>query len=201
VGLRIFIIAAALLSIERLWYAWVWRAPEDFKAWCARSLPAWIGDPVDVVRLFFFLFKILQCSVFLAWCLIQSDGSLLPRDGTTLSLMAGTALIIAGQILNVSVFYRLGKVGVFYGSKLGYRVRWSKRFPFSYLEHPQYVGAVLSIWGFFLIMRFPHPDWYMLPALETVYYTLGAYLEGADPRIVCTARPDSVNDQIHSDAS
>ena len=35
----------------------------------------------------------------------------------------------------------------------------------------------MSIWGFFLIMRFPHGDWFVLPALETVYYALGAYYE------------------------
>jgi hypothetical protein len=29
----------------------------------------------------------------------------------------------------------------------------------------------------FLIMRFPHADWYLLPAIETVYYVLGAYCE------------------------
>jgi hypothetical protein len=36
---------------------------------------------------------------------------------------------------------------------------------------------VLSIWGFFLLMRFPHGDWYVIPALESVYYLAGAYLE------------------------
>ena len=46
-----------------------------------------------------------------------------------------------------------------------------------WFKHPQYTGALLSIWGFFLVMRFPHDDWYILPALETVYYVLGAYFE------------------------
>jgi methylene-fatty-acyl-phospholipid synthase len=167
-------LAAGLLSLERVWYACVWRAPDAFKAWCARSA---LGEPVDVMRLSFFGFKILQCSVFLAWCLIHGDGSLLPLGGNALSLAAGTGLVVAGQILNVSVFYRLGKVGVFYGNKLGYRVPWCRKFPFSCLRHPQYVGALLAIWGLFLIMRFPHDDWYLLPALETVYYTLSAYAE------------------------
>jgi methylene-fatty-acyl-phospholipid synthase len=94
-----------------------------------------------------------------------------------LSLGIGGTLIVAGQILNCGVFYRLGKVGVFYGNKLGYDIPWSRAFPFSLFKHPQYVGTVCSIWGFFLIMRFPHQDWYMLPALETVYYVLGASLE------------------------
>ena len=89
----------------------------------------------------------------------------------------GGAMIIIGQILNISVFYRLGKVGVFYGNILGYELPWCREFPFSWLKHPQYVGTVLSIWGFFLVMRFPHEDWYLLPSLETVYYAFGAYCE------------------------
>jgi len=85
--------------------------------------------------------------------------------------------LIGGQILNISVFYRLGKVGVFYGNKFGYPTSWVRKFPFSCLRHPQYIGALLSIWGFFLVMRSPQDDWYILPALETLYYVLGAYWE------------------------
>jgi hypothetical protein len=77
----------------------------------------------------------------------------------------------------VSVFCRLGKVGVFYGNKLGYEISRCHAFPFSVLAHPQYVGTLLSIWGFFLVMRFPHDDWYLLPTVETVYYVLGIYYE------------------------
>jgi methylene-fatty-acyl-phospholipid synthase len=80
-------------------------------------------------------------------------------------------------MLNMSVFYRLGKVGVFYGNKFGYALPWCQALPFSLLRHPQYVGTVLAIWGLFLLVRFPHDDWYMLPALETLYYALGAHFE------------------------
>jgi hypothetical protein len=45
--------------------------------------------------------------------------------------------------------------------------------------HPQYVGVALTIWGVFLILRFPHGDWMVPPALETAYYILGARLERA----------------------
>jgi methylene-fatty-acyl-phospholipid synthase len=86
-------------------------------------------------------------------------------------------LIVLGQVLNLSVFFRLGKLGVFYGNRFGYPVLWCRRFPFSWFKHPQYTGALLSIWGFFLVMRFPHDDWYLLPALETVYYVVGAHFE------------------------
>ena len=39
------------------------------------------------------------------------------------------------------------------------------------------MGTVLTIWGIFLAARFPHPDWYLLPAVETVFYVVGAHLE------------------------
>jgi phosphatidyl-N-methylethanolamine N-methyltransferase len=35
----------------------------------------------------------------------------------------------------------------------------------------------MTIWGVFLIARFPNPDWFVLPVLETAYYAIGARLE------------------------
>ena len=87
------------------------------------------------------------------------------------------ALLAAGQLLNVTVFHRLGTTGVFYGNRFGFEVQWCRAFPYSWLEHPQYVGAILSIWGCFAIMRYPQPDWYVLPALESLYYALAARFE------------------------
>ena len=86
-------------------------------------------------------------------------------------------LIAAGQTLNVSVFRALGKTGVFYGNRLGQPVPWKRTFPFTWFEHPQYLGTVLTIWGFFVLMRFPAHDWLFVPVLETVYYAVGAYFE------------------------
>jgi methylene-fatty-acyl-phospholipid synthase len=148
-----------------------------FRALCARPLLAWIGEPVDILHLFFCGFKILQCAVIFTWCYIYGHGSLLPANGIAWSLGLGALMVAVGQALNLAVFHRLGKIGVFYGNKFGHRIPWSQKFPFSCLKHPQYIGALLSIWGFFLVMRFPQDDWYILPALETVYYALGAYLE------------------------
>jgi methylene-fatty-acyl-phospholipid synthase len=173
----VFVCAAALLSLERICYLWIWRAPDAFRALCAHLLLAWIGEPVEVLRFLFCGFKILQCAVFFTWCFIYGHGSLLPANGSAWSLGLGAMMVAAGQGLNVAVFHRLGKIGVFYGNKFGYRIPWSRKFPFSCLKHPQYLGALLSIWGFFLVMRFPHDDWYLIPALETAYYVLGAYLE------------------------
>ena len=135
------------------------------------------GQPVDVLRKLFYGFKGVQLGVFLWWCVVYGQESNTLVSSDTAALGGGALLIVVGQLLNFMVFYRLGKVGVFYGNKLGYTVPRCSLFPFSVLRHPQYVGAVSSIWGFFLAMRFPHDDWYLLPVLETVYYAWGAYLE------------------------
>jgi hypothetical protein len=64
------------------------------------------------------------------------NGALLPLSGSVLYFSLGAVLIVVGQILNASVFYRLGKVGAFYGERFGYEVPWCRKFPFSWLKHP-----------------------------------------------------------------
>jgi phosphatidyl-N-methylethanolamine N-methyltransferase len=177
-SLWLLLVAAALLSLERLCYLYISHTPERFRRFCQRPAVASLGEPVEVLQKLFYGFKALQFAVFLGWCYVHGQGSLAPVGRGVLPLAIGGALIVVGQMLNGAVFYRLGKVGVFYGNKLGYEIPWSQEFPFSWFKHPQYVGTVCSIWGFFVVMRFPHHDWYMLPALETVYYALGAAFEG-----------------------
>ena len=172
-SVALFLAAALLLGLERLFYVWVWRHPETFSNLCRCPALRFLGTPVDGVQRFFYVFKVIQIGVFLVWCGYFGDGTI----GPAWPMAAGLVLILAGQVLNFSAFYRLGKVGVYYGARFGHEVPWCRDFPFSLLKHPQYVGAVVSIWGFFLVMRFPHGDWFVLPALETVYYALGAYCE------------------------
>jgi len=170
----LFLGAAAALTLERVCYVWIARAPASFRAWCARPLVAHLGEPVDVVEKLFCGFKLLQAAVFAAWC--HGHGSLAPAAGGW-ALGAAAVLVLAGQVLNVSVFYRLGRIGVFFGDRLGHPRPWCRSFPFSLHSHPQYVGAAMTIWGIFIAMRFPHADWSALPILETVYYAVGAVLE------------------------
>jgi methylene-fatty-acyl-phospholipid synthase len=170
------LILALALGLERLTYAWVWHRPAAFRALSARApFPAW-QSPVDALQYLFWGFKALQVTIFLAWCWLFGDGSLRLGSPGVVTVL-GVALVGLGQFLNLSVFQRLGKTGVFYGNRFGYAVPWCNRFPFSVLRHPQYVGTLLSIWGFFVAMRFPHPDWVVLPLLETAYYTAGSFVE------------------------
>jgi hypothetical protein len=41
------LVAALLLSLERLCYVWVWRTPGAFRAWCDRPAVAVLGEPVE----------------------------------------------------------------------------------------------------------------------------------------------------------
>jgi len=173
-----FLAAAVLLSFERITYAFAWRWPRAFERLCGRAQSFLTADPVVGLKRLFYLFKVLQGGVFLAWCYHFSDSPYLFVQADLVAKAAGCTLILVGQTLNFGVFYRLGLVGVFYGNRFGRDVPWCREFPFSLIEHPQYLGAVVSIWGFFLMARYPFQDWYFLPALETVYYALGAHLEG-----------------------
>jgi methylene-fatty-acyl-phospholipid synthase len=54
-------------------------------------------------------------------------------------------------------------------------------FPFSLVDHPQYVGTLMTIWGVFLLLRYPFGDWIVLPALSTFYYACGMLAEAREP--------------------
>ena len=172
----LLVAAAGLLSVERVCYIAIWRDPRRFMQACARSTSVRWQDPVSALTWLFIGFKVVQVIVFLAWCYVHGSGSIAPTAPAT-TIVLGTSLLVLGQLLNASVFYQLGSTGVFYGNRFGRDVRWCRGFPFSHLRHPQYVGTVLSIWGLFLIMRFPNPDWLALPLLESVYYAVAAILE------------------------
>lgn len=174
--LLLFAFSAVALAFERVTYAYIWRHPATVRAWVAHPAVRPVGGPVEVVRVLFVAFKVIQAVVFAAWILWHSHGSLRLAEDPFV-LVPGLTAVFVGQLLNAGVFVRLGVPGVFYGNRFGVPVPWITGFPFSLVPHPQYVGAVLTIWGLFFVTRFPHQDWWMLPALETVYYVAGSYAE------------------------
>ncbi len=62
------------------------------------------------------------------------------------------------QALNIGIYRAIGHVGVYYGFKLGHQVPWVEGFPFNVVSHPQYVGAVLSVWGVVLTLWQQQPQ-------------------------------------------
>src|SRR4030095_1436674 len=113
-------------------YVLIWREPDTFKRWSMRRHLAALGGPVELLMLLFLGFKVIQIAVFVAWHLMFGDGTLWPHSRDPRVVGAGALLIALGQALNVSVFSRLGRVGVFYGNRLGYTVSWCRRFPFTW---------------------------------------------------------------------
>ena len=175
--LPVTLVAALLLALERVSYVLVWHYPDTFERLCRQGRVFGIRDPVNALHVLFAGFKSIQVGVFVAWwSLFDGRFPPLPTAPTGL-LLAGAALVVAGQVLNFSVFWRLGRIGVFYGNRLGHRVPLITGFPFSIVPHPQYTGTLVSIWGLFLIMRYPNPDWILLPLIETVYYLAAMRLE------------------------
>ncbi len=175
--LPVTLVAALLLALERVSYVLVWHYPDTFERLCRQGRVFGIRDPVNALHVLFAGFKSIQVGVFVAWwSLFDGHFPPLPTAPTGL-LLAGAALVVAGQVLNFSVFWRLGRIGVFYGNRLGHRVPLVTGFPFSIVPHPQYTGTLVSIWGLFLIMRYPNPDWILLPLIETVYYLAAMRLE------------------------
>jgi methylene-fatty-acyl-phospholipid synthase len=181
----LFVAAAILLSLERVTYALAWHRPDRFDR-VTRRLG--FRDPVTGLEAFFYGFKLVQGLVFAGWCAYFGALAGWPPGLATVPAVAGAALVVIGQTLNGAVFLRLGRVGVFYGNRFGHPVPWCDGFPFSLLDHPQYAGAVISIWGLFLLARFPHDDWFALPLLETAYYAIGAHLERPVPVVADAAR-------------
>jgi hypothetical protein len=178
VSLWVVLGAAAALSVERACYVWIARAPAAFRRVCAHPLVVWLGEPVAVVGALFCGFKVLQLSVFVWWCYLLGDS----RAPATLD---GLALAVGSAFDRGRASAEPQRVlSAVYGDRLGYEVPRCQAFPFSVLSHPQYVGTVMTIWGVFVVMRFPHDDWILLPALETVYYVVGTWLE---PNVIGTS--------------
>jgi len=59
------IVAAALLSLERICYVWVWHYPDKFRKFCARAAAVRFGEPVVFLQNLFYCFKAIQLAVFL----------------------------------------------------------------------------------------------------------------------------------------
>jgi len=171
------LVAAALLSIERLTYWRAWNAPADFERFAVRHPRLFGGDPVIGLRRLFYGFKTIQIAVLIGWCMLFGATWLPLPTAPWPMLVTGVALLAFGQALNLGVIFRLKSNGMFYGNRFGRDTEWHTGFPFSLVPHPQYLGALLSVWAFMLIMRYPNPDWFALPLVSSVLYAFAVWVE------------------------
>eukprot|EP00948_MAST-09A_sp_MAST-9A-sp1_P000148 g148.t1 len=159
-----FLLSCAILIPERLMYSYVWVFGKQYKAWWNAHpfLRKYVGTCVDGVLQTFYLFKFLQ---FFAYANIIWSAGLTTRDcfvnsglwplvipGTDIEngwrQITGLQLLLLGQAMNIGIYRAIGKNGVYYGARLGYKVPWSTSFPFNvYWAHPQYIGAMMTVVG------------------------------------------------------
>ncbi|MDT8439613.1 MAG: methyltransferase [Wenzhouxiangellaceae bacterium] len=173
----LLVIATLLLSLERVTYWWAWNHPEVFTAQARRRDRLLHHDPVRALGRLFVVFKFIQIGVLLGWCMVFGQTWLPLPTAPSGAIVLGLSLLALGQALNFGVIWRLKAEGMFYGNRFGRAIEWQTGFPFSIVRHPQYVGALLSVWAFLLIMRFPNPDWLALPLVSTALYAWGIHVE------------------------
>ncbi|MGE0449005.1 MAG: methyltransferase [Vicinamibacterales bacterium] len=173
----LLLVAALALAPERIAYIWISRQPARFARLIERVRPAGHANPMRAVGHLFVGFKIVQACVIVGWLQWHAAGAFLRTVNVGWPAVLGGMLVAGGQYLNLRVFRLLGFDGVFYGNRFGLRLPRCEAFPFSAIAHPQYFGACLSIWGIFLLARFPHADWFAIPAIESVLYAVSARLE------------------------
>lgn len=103
-------------------------------------------DPLQAVLTLLACCAVLQYGTALAWFASQNGGSICFDLGRVAiwqwALFAG--LLGYGQLLNLSVYNKLGKNGVYYGCKLGHTIPWVTGFPFDSVPHPQYIGSAMT---------------------------------------------------------
>ena len=90
-------------------------------------------------------------------------------------------IIMVGQLLNFSVYYTLGLEGVYYGSLYNKNLPIIHGWPFNVCKDPQYVGAVLTLYGIFLF--FPYFEIFVNTVYGILWFITTAYIEKI-PQIV-----------------
>jgi len=126
-------------------------------------------------------FKVVQVAVFGSWYYLHFGFNLPPAQPSPQVALVSLVVFAVGQILNLSVWYQIGKDGVCYGVKYGRTIPWCTSFPYNVLSHPQYTGAILTVWGIFGLLAQSAPnDWFAIPIIETALYILSMFVLEAD---------------------
>lgn len=84
------------------------------------------------------------------------------------------ALIIIGQILNLTVYNKLGLEGVYYGGQFK-KLPMITSFPYNITPNPQYIGCMLTQYGVFLF--YPYREMLIISVYSMLWYILTSEIE------------------------
>ena len=101
----------------------------------ARKFQSLIGN-ADPVEVFASIGTVLRA---LTWILAPPNATYSLTNYAPYVYFAAFALVAFGQIVNAQVYQKLGKVGVYYGSRFGRKTPWVTGWPYNFLSHPQYI--------------------------------------------------------------
>lgn len=160
----------AILSLPHVMYAWLWTRPQDLRTIAER--------PVQLFAQIAYSLKIVQFASAAYWWIQTQDEAFCWKETSAIQALSFALLAAAGQALNVGIYRAIGKEGVYYGCRLGAHVPWHDGFPFNVVRHPQYVGAVFSIWAVVsLVFRTTHVGLLGVATFWTCLYAFTALVE------------------------
>jgi methylene-fatty-acyl-phospholipid synthase len=178
----------AVLGPERLTYGFVYHYTPSFRRIC--NLGATGKADLTIMHTLVSTFKVVQILAVasdlgpkLKWSLPLA--AMVADESAMLRLAVGLALIAFGQLLNASIYWAIGSVGVHYGHQLGHTVPWCEGWPFTFLSNPQYIGVVLTFWGIYLALAPSWTDyeWFTIPLVISFWYFWSCnLLEAGTPR-------------------
>jgi hypothetical protein len=169
------ILGLAMFLPERFLYTFVWVAPKLYTKMVSMIGTGPMFEPIEFLFQGFVLCKGLQAGAFIQLYLRCGVPPIWETsDFSIWQMTTGISMMAVGQILNMWIYAAIGKKGVYYGCRLGAKIPWVYGRPFSLCPyHPQYVGAVLTIFGGVIALATPQhceKGWLALCAGQLVSY-------------------------------
>jgi|TARA_B100000524_G_scaffold258345_1_gene140228 hypothetical protein len=192
-----FLVTMLMIASLHILYALIWFAPASFYT-SASSFPLRLlgAYPVRVFANLVAIGKAAQQITVTLWALHAANAAALTSVSAGVSSLTallsaadfrvwgtGLSLLLIGQLLNMGIYFAIGKDGVYYGFKLRRPVPWCTGFPFNIgFRHPQYVGAIISQLGVISMLASPATVAAGLPQLVAwwlICYALTSWMEAS----------------------
>lgn len=161
------------ISVPHLLYAVVWFRPALWKS-------IFSVNPCQAFAQVATYLKVFQAACWIFWY-VRVGPFMALSEISLVNVILAIALLCGGQALNVGVYKTIGRDGVYYGNKLGGKLGpWVTGFPFNVVPHPQYSGAVMSIWGVFLLTCMDPAHFLrgiVIMTAWTLFYAMSAFIE------------------------
>ena len=141
------------ITCSHLFYALVWLRPDLVKR----------GD------------QIIKISVGLRTIQFITMAAMMYNYSIQLTYFKSKLLvIIAGQLLNMSVYHKLGLEGVYYGSRFK-KLPMVTSFPYNMVNNPQYIGCILTQYG--IVLFYPYNEMAIITTYSIMWYMATIQIE------------------------